>query len=333
MRTTMRWMALAGVVSVAALVVPIVAAQTAAPVVRHKIAVLDFGYASVMTNSQAVFGTNVNIGKGISDLLVDKLTNDGTYRVIERNAISKVLAEQNFANSDRVDPSSAAKIGKILGVEAIITGDITTFGRDDSNKNLGGIMGGRTGVLLGKVGTSKAKAVVGVTARMIDANTGEVLASITSRGESQRSGGFLDGGGAGSGGGGGAAMSMGSSNFASTIIGEATQASIKQLAEGLEAGSSKMPEAEVVPVAGMIADVAGRDIVINVGKAAGVTVGAKLNVMHPVRTVKDPATGKVLRTIENQVGELTITSVDATSAMGTFSGATPPAVGDSVKSK
>jgi curli biogenesis system outer membrane secretion channel CsgG len=334
MRTAMMRM-VAGACVVAALGISAAAQTAAAPAgVRHKVAVLDFGYASVMTASQAVFGTNVNIGKGISDLLVDKLVKDGTYRVIERNAISKVLTEQNFSNSDRVDPSSAAKIGKILGVDAIITGDITTFGRDDSSKNLGGIMGGTTGLILGKVGTSKSKAVVAVTARMIDANTGEVLASVTSRGESKRSGGFLDGGGGKYGsGGGGAGMGMGSSNFGETIIGEATTASIAQLATDLEAGSGKLPEAEAVAIAGLVADVAGNDIVINIGKQAGVTVGAKLTVMHPVRTVKDPATGKVLRTIENPVGDLTITSVDATSAVGTFSGGTPPAVGDSVKSK
>jgi curli biogenesis system outer membrane secretion channel CsgG len=308
------------------------AAQQAAPSAqRHRVAVLDFGYASVMTASQAVFGTNVNIGKGISDLLVDKLTNDGSYRVIERNAIAKVINEQNFSNSDRVDPSSAAKIGKILGVDAIITGDITTFGRDDQNKNLGGIMGGRAGVLLGHVGTSNSKAVVAVTARMIDANTGEVLASVTSRGESKRSGSNFLAGGAGSGGGGVAGGGMGSSNFGETIIGEATLASIADLAAKLEEGSAKIPVAAAIPVAGLVADVSGSDIIINVGTSGGVQVGAKLDVMHPVRTVKDPATGKVLRSIENKVGELTVTSADATSATGKFSGSMVPKVGDSVK--
>jgi curli biogenesis system outer membrane secretion channel CsgG len=307
-------------------------AQAAAPVVRHKVAVLDFGYASVMTNTQAVFGTQTNIGKGISDMLVDKLTNDGTYRIIERNAIQKVLAEQNFSNSDRVDATSAAKIGKILGVDAIITGDITQFGRDDKNMNLGGAGGGWTGYALGKVGNTKSKAVVAITARLVDANTGEVLASTTSKGESKRSGGFMDGGGGNwhSGGGGGA--SMGSSNFAETIIGEATVSAVTQLATGLEAGSSKFGEAPAVAVQGMIADVAGSEIIINVGTAAGVTVGAKLMVMHPVRTVKDPATGKVLRSVENNVGQLTITSADATSATGTFAGSASPKVGDTVKS-
>src|SRR5580658_4783070 len=74
---------------------------------RHRVAVLDFNYGTVMTTSQAIFGTNVDVGKGISDMLIDKLTNDGSYRVIERNEISKITSEQNFSNSNRADPATA----------------------------------------------------------------------------------------------------------------------------------------------------------------------------------------------------------------------------------
>src|SRR5690348_11177726 len=107
-------------------------AQAAAT--KHRIAVLDFNYATVMTTSQAVFGTNVDIGKGISDMLIDRLVNDGTFRVIERNQIDKILNEQNFSNSNRADPATAAKIGHVLGVDAVIVGDITQFGRDDQSR-------------------------------------------------------------------------------------------------------------------------------------------------------------------------------------------------------
>jgi curli biogenesis system outer membrane secretion channel CsgG len=307
-------------------------APAAPPAQRHRIAVLDFGDGAVMDAGTAIFGTRTNIGKGISDMLVDKLTNDGVYRVIERNAISKVLDEQHFANSSAVDPSSAAKLGKVLGVDAIITGDITTFGRDDSHKGLAGGGGNYHGIGLGGLGFSKSKAVVAITARLVDATTGEVLASVTSRGESKRSGATFFGGGAGSGGGGAGGGGFGSSNFGATIIGEATQASVQDLAAKLEEGNSKLPTAEAQPIEGMVADVAGSDIIINVGKQAGVQVGTKLTVMHPVRTVKDPATGKVIRTIENNVGELVITSADATSAVGTFHGSAVPKVGDTVRS-
>ena len=81
---------------------------------RPRIAVLDFDYGTVQTSSAAFFGSNVDVGRGIVDLLVTGLVKDGTYSVIERKALDKILAEQNFSNSDRADPSSAARIGKLL---------------------------------------------------------------------------------------------------------------------------------------------------------------------------------------------------------------------------
>ena len=91
------------------------------------------------------------------------------------------------------------------------------------------------------------------------------------------------------------------------------------------------PAVPAKAVSGLIADVAGNDVIINVGTQAGVQVGTKLLVMHPNRTVKDPTTGKVLRTIEDKIGELTITNSDAVSASGTFSGQGTPKVGDAVR--
>jgi curli biogenesis system outer membrane secretion channel CsgG len=302
--------------------------------IKHKVAVLDFNYATVMTASQAVFGTNVDIGKGISDMLIDKLVNDGSFRVIERNQIDKILNEQNFANSNRADTATAAKIGHILGVDAVITGDITQFGRDDQNKNVGGMLGKwGSGYGLGGVGTQKSKAVVQITARMIDTSTGEILASASGKGESARSGTMLGGGGAGTGGFGGGGGGMGSSNFAQTIIGEATTQAVAALAQNLAADSTKLPTivAPTVSVSGLVADASSSDIIINVGTQAGVKVGDKLQISRVVRVVKDPVTGKPLRSIENPVGQLTVTSVDATSAVGTFSGSGKPQTGDTVK--
>ena len=303
--------------------------------VRHRVAVLDFGYATVMTSSQAIFGTNVDIGKGISDMLIDKMINDGTYRIIERNAIDKIINEQNFSNSNRADPATAAKIGHILGVDAVITGAITQFGRDDENKNYGAAaVGAWTHGALGGIGKHNSKAVVAVTARIIDASTGEILASVNGKGESSRGGTSLLGAGYSGGSGAAAGVDMTSSNFAQTIIGEATTAAVAQVASGLDANSNKLPTAPppaAVAVSGLIADASTPDIIVNVGSQAGVIVGDKLAVTRVVRVVKDPATGKPLRSIEDPVGQLTITSVDATSAVGRFSGSGAPKIGDTVK--
>ena len=105
---------------------------------KKRVAIFDFDYATVHSNVSALFGQDVDIGKGISDLLVTYLVKDGSYSVIERKALDKIMAEQNFSNSDRANPNSAAKIGKLLGVDAIIVGSITQFGNETKNMNLGG---------------------------------------------------------------------------------------------------------------------------------------------------------------------------------------------------
>ena len=80
---------------------------------RKRVAVMNFDYATVQSGVAAMFGSNQDIGKGIADILVDKLVNDGVYSVIERKQLDKILAEQNFSNSDRADPNTAAKIARI----------------------------------------------------------------------------------------------------------------------------------------------------------------------------------------------------------------------------
>src|ERR1044071_4687766 len=62
---------------------------------RKRVAVLKFEYGTVQNYVAGIFGTNQDVGKGISDLLVQKLVEDGKFSVIERNALDKVIAEQN----------------------------------------------------------------------------------------------------------------------------------------------------------------------------------------------------------------------------------------------
>lgn len=299
---------------------------------KKRVAVMNFDYATVQSAVSAIFGTNQDVGKGIADLLVDKLVSDGTYSVIERQALDKILAEQNFSNSDRADPASAAKIGKVLGVDAIIIGSITQFGRDDKRTDVGGgALGGLSGRFgVGGVRKTKSTAVVAITARMINTSTAEILASSTGKGESTRSGTGLIGAGGSSAGLGGAGLDMRSSNFANTILGEAVNNAVTDTARQLEQKASVLPTT-VIQVDGLVADVSpDGTIVVNVGSKDGVHVGDKLDIKRKVREVKDPATGKVIRRIEDAVGSITITDVDQQSAVGKFSGAGPAKVGDTV---
>ena len=307
-------------------------AQDAAapPATKHRVAVMNFDYGTVRTTVAAIFGTDQDVGKGISDLLVQKLVQDGKYSVIERNALDKILAEQNFSNSDRADSTTAAKIGKILGVDAIIIGSITQFGRDDKHTKVGGGGYGLGKFGLGGVGKSEAKAVVAVSARMVNTSTGEILAAVTGVGESTRSSTSLVGAGGGGSGGGGGALDMGSSNFANTILGEAVRKAVDDTGAQLDASADKVPTIKL-EVNGLVADVSGNTLIINVGKTAGVKVGDKLQISRQVRVVKDPSTGKVIKAITDKIGDATVTEVDNDSATATFSGTGAAKVGDVVK--
>ncbi len=318
-------------VCVVSLLIVTCAAQQ--PPRKKRVAVMDFEYGTVKSAVAAVFGTDQDVGKGISDMLVQKLVQEGKYSVIERKALDKILAEQNFSNSDRADSSTAAKIGKILGVDAIIIGSITQFGRDDKNTTVGGGgLGGITGRFgVGGVQKREAKAVCNITARMVDTTTGEILAAVTGSGQSKRGGTSLVGAGGSAYGAGGGAFDMTSKNFAETLLGEAVGQSVDATATQLDSASDKLPTVKV-EVSGLVADVSGNTLIINVGSKSGLRVGDKLEITRAARTIKDPATGKVLKTVTNKIGDATVTEVDADSATVTFNGSAVAKVGDIAKS-
>ena len=49
--------------------------------------------------------------------------------------------------------------------------------------------------------------------------------------------------------------------------------------------------------------------------------------------MRDPASGKILRSIEDTLGEVVITEVDEGSAVGNYTGSTPAKVGDVVRNQ
>jgi curli biogenesis system outer membrane secretion channel CsgG len=281
---------------------------------RPRIAVMDFDYATVQTVSAAVFGTNVDIGKGIGDLLVTDLVKDGSFSVIERQALDKVLAEQNFSNSNRADANSAARIGKILGVDAIVVGSITEFGNETKKTGLGGIGGNWHGLGLGNVGHANSKANVAVTARLINVDTAEIMGVAEGKGQSSRSSTNLLGGGGNWGGFGGGNADFGNSGFQQTIIGEATKKAVDELTASLVADAPRIT-ARTVTVEGVVADVEGNQIILNVGAKAGVKVGDQFTVERVTKEIKDPTTGAVIRRLATTVGVVKATDVNDGSAM------------------
>lgn len=215
------------VLAVAGMVVP-ASAQSERPMV----AVMDFDYSAVNNWWSGVWG-NYDIGKGVADQVVDELINESDFRVIERKRIDTVLAEQDFQASDRADPHTQAQIGKVLGVRYIIAGSITKFTTEDKKYGAGGLGGG----VIGGLGLKKSKSEVQLNARVIDAETGEIVIAAKGKGDSKKGGGVTVGGG-GSGVGGG--FSMGSSEYRASALGEAQEKACIELVKNIVKRQNKL---------------------------------------------------------------------------------------------
>ena len=291
---------------------------------KKRVAVLSFDDAAVRSSSTSAFGSSQDVGAGLADVLIKELLKNGAYSLIERTALDAVLKEQNFSNSSRADPKSAAAIGRLLGVDAIIIGSITQFGVEQSEVAVGSSTLGR--LTRGTIGGGKrvnTKAIVGMTARMVDTGTAEILSAVSGEGEASRSAVAASGYATG-------AIDMTSASFRETVLGEAVNEAVAQVAGSLGEFASKLAVARV-DYAGVIADVSGKTLILNVGKKSGVQVGDTIEISRAGRTILDPQTKKVLRTLVDKVGAATVTEADDVSATATILDNAAVKVGDQIK--
>jgi tetratricopeptide (TPR) repeat protein len=54
------------------------------------------------------------------------------YEIVERGQLNKIIAEQKLSNSGIIDDQQAAQIGKVLGIDAIVTG-VVSYTSSDKN--------------------------------------------------------------------------------------------------------------------------------------------------------------------------------------------------------
>src|SRR5438309_10488132 len=65
--------------------------------------------------------------KGLAGLMISDLAAGAAVRVVERDELQKLLDEQNLGAAGRVDPQTAAKIGKLVGARYVVTGVFIDF--------------------------------------------------------------------------------------------------------------------------------------------------------------------------------------------------------------
>jgi len=87
---------------------------------KKKIAIVEFSDLN---------GNITQFGKYISEELITRLFKTDKFNVIERQLLNKIITEQKLSLTGIIDPKSAKELGKILGVDAIVSGTIFDLGK------------------------------------------------------------------------------------------------------------------------------------------------------------------------------------------------------------
>ena len=290
----------------------------AQPTSRPRIAVLEFDFSSLSSPYSVP-----NASRGVSDVLVDRLVNNGAFSVIERSQLDAVLQEQNLGTSGRVDANTAAQVGRILGVDAVIVGSVTQF--DVSVRRSGGgapvvTPFGRLPIAVGAE-SRDADANVQLNVRMVSTSTAEILATAEGRGNVSQSDSTVTVAGFGGG--------SATSNEEKLLV-LATQQAVDQVAGQLAGSSSRLAaQPQSLPtVDAVVADVFGNQVIFNRGSQDGYREGLIISVERVVREVTDPETGAVLRKVTEPAGQVQLTDVDANSSAGVILSGSTFNVGD-----
>jgi len=67
------------------------------------------------------------LGASLAEMLTTALINSGSYRLIERKQLQKVLEEQALGQSGALDAETAVVVGKIMNIDAIVVGSISAL--------------------------------------------------------------------------------------------------------------------------------------------------------------------------------------------------------------
>lgn len=270
---------------------------------KVRIAVLNFDFSNIgLTGAVYSFTDSAGPSKAVSTLLTNLLVKDGTYVVIERSRIDAVLAEQNLGQAGRLEPTTAAQVGRILGVDAVVIGSVTEFGLEQK----------KGGVNILGFGSQKQTQIarVQLAARIVSTTTGEILSVAEAKGEATQVDESLAFGGYGS--------TAQGSNASDRLLATAAQQALEEVKTKFVSEADKLAALPpVVPlIETLVAHVAGAEITFNKGGTDGLRPGMILQVERVSGEIRDPATGKVLTRKTTPLGRVQLMQVQPNFSIG-----------------
>ena len=223
------------------------------------------------------------------------------FGVVEREKLKLAMQEQGLAASGAVDPTTAAKVGRILGVKYVVTGAIDNFDIQNTKGALG---------MFG-VAAYVVQASATINLRFIDTTTAERVVSISADGGVKKGGGSVSS----------ASLSHDAEwGLASETIQNAAKAVVEKLSGG-DYLARISTSATAGGVEGKIIKVEGTRAWINLGALSGIKLGDRFNVFNAGEALIDPDTGAKLGTDEKQTGSGAVVEVQSKFAVINFTGA------------
>lgn len=265
-----------------AIALPLLAPAHVLAQAKVRIAIWEFE-----NNSQGSWWFSHQLGPAVRNHIDTAFSEDAQlarqFSVIEREKLALVMKEQGLSASGAVDATTAASVGKLLGVRYILTGAVDSFtiNRTRAATNR-----------LGGLGVNQVQAEAVISMRIIDTTTAERLVSVSAEAGVRKGGGAFRG----------TSLSRDAEwGIASEAVEKAAQDLVKKFVSGNYA-SRFVAEGASARLAGKVIKVEGDRAWINLGTSAGLKVGDRFTVFSAGEALIDPDTGANLGSSEEQTG-------------------------------
>lgn len=147
----------------------LMASLTTEVIAAAKIGIVDF-------ENQSRYQGRWHLNSRSADMFTTELVKATKLDVFERKRIASILKEKDCRYSGRVDPSTAAEIGRLIGLDYVVTGAVTEIDQTSSGGGVGGFR------------ISKAGYRAAVDIRIIDVQTGQIVFADSGKGKHESTG-------------------------------------------------------------------------------------------------------------------------------------------------
>ncbi len=247
-------------------------------VLKRKVAIARFSNETQYAKGLFYDKENDPLGKQTVDILSTKLAASDKFILLERQDLDKIISEIDYAENENYQK---------VGADYLIIGSITEFGR----KNVG---------KLKVFSRSKTQTVqAGVSIRLVDVSTGQIIYSEEAKGEAETANKTV--------------MGFGErTDYDATLSDKAISAAISQLVENIINNCMDRPWKSYI----LSNDENG--IIISGGKSQGLKVGDVYDVVQKGKSVKNPQTGMMIELAGKTVGKIRIDLLEGDNPQNEF---------------